>query len=143
MEEKKDMLENVAMALPLEEPETGSVVANAQAVAEEQTEETRDEMRIKDETHVLISINELTKKFGNLLVLDEISDEVREGERVVIVGPSGGGKSTFLRCLNCLEDPTSGHIILTEKTSPTSKSTSTNTAVRSGWCSSNSIFSTT
>ena len=111
MEEKKDMLENVAMALPLEEPEAGSVVANAQAVAEEQTEETRDEMRTKDEPHVLISINELTKKFGNLLVLDEISDEVREGERVVIVGPSGGGKSTFLRCLNCLEDPTSGHII--------------------------------
>ena len=68
MEEKKDMLENVAMALPLEEPEAGSVVANAQAVAEEQTEETRDEMRTEDETHVLISINELTKKFGNLLL---------------------------------------------------------------------------
>lgn len=63
------------------------------------------------ETKKLIEINFLTKKFGNLLVLDDISECVNEGERVVIIGPSGGGKSTFLRCLNCLEDPTAGHII--------------------------------
>lgn len=53
----------------------------------------------------------LTKKFGDLLVLDDISVEINEGERVAIIGPSGGGKSTFLRCLNVLEDPTSGHVL--------------------------------
>ena len=59
----------------------------------------------------LIEVKYLTKKFGDLLVLNEISTDIYEGERVVIIGPSGGGKSTFLRCLNCLEDPTSGEII--------------------------------
>ena len=59
----------------------------------------------------LIEVKYLTKKFGELLVLNEISTDIYEGERVVIIGPSGGGKSTFLRCLNVLEDPTSGEII--------------------------------
>lgn len=59
----------------------------------------------------LIKVQNLTKKFGNLLVLDEISETIHQGEKVVIIGPSGGGKSTFLRCLNCLEDPTAGKII--------------------------------
>lgn len=44
-------------------------------------------------------------------MLDDITETIEEGERVVIVGPSGGGKSTFLRCLNCLEDPTAGKIM--------------------------------
>lgn len=60
--------------------------------------------------NTLIKIEKLTKKFGDLLVLDEISTNIIEGEKVVIIGPSGGGKSTFLRCLNCLEDPTAGKI---------------------------------
>ena len=59
----------------------------------------------------LIEVKYLTKKFGDLLVLNEISTNIYEGERVVIIGPSGGGKSTFLRCLNVLEDPTAGEII--------------------------------
>ena len=59
----------------------------------------------------LIEVKYLTKKFGNLLVLNEISTNIYPGERVVIIGPSGGGKSTFLRCLNVLEDPTAGEII--------------------------------
>ena len=59
---------------------------------------------------MLNAIN-LTKKFGDLLVLDDITETINDGERVVIVGPSGGGKSTFLRCLNCLEDPTAGKIM--------------------------------
>lgn len=59
----------------------------------------------------MIEVVNLTKKFGDLLVLDDISETISEGEKVVIIGPSGGGKSTFLRCLNCLEDPTAGHII--------------------------------
>ena len=60
---------------------------------------------------ILIDVKYLTKKFGDLLVLDELSTKIYEGERVVIIGPSGGGKSTFLRCLNVLEDPTAGEII--------------------------------
>lgn len=59
----------------------------------------------------LIEVKNLTMKFGDLLVLDDISAEIYEGERVVIIGPSGGGKSTFLRCLNDLEDPTTGQVI--------------------------------
>ena len=51
----------------------------------------------------IIEVVNLTKKFGDLLVLDDISESVREGEKVVVIGPSGGGKSTFLRCLNCLD----------------------------------------
>lgn len=48
----------------------------------------------------LIRVEHLSKEFGDLLVLDDISAEIGEGERIVVVGPSGGGKSTFLRCLN-------------------------------------------
>ena len=59
----------------------------------------------------IIEVKNLTKKFGSLLVLDDITVDIAEGERVAIIGPSGGGKSTFLRCLNVLEDPTAGQII--------------------------------
>ena len=59
----------------------------------------------------MIDAINLTKKYGDLLVLDDITTSIKEGEKVVIVGPSGGGKSTFLRCLNVLEDPTSGKIM--------------------------------
>ena len=59
----------------------------------------------------MIDVINLTKKYGDLTVLDGITETIHEGERVVIVGPSGSGKSTFLRCLNCMEDPTSGSII--------------------------------
>lgn len=59
----------------------------------------------------MIETINLTKKYGNLLVLDNISTTIKEGEKVAIIGPSGSGKSTFLRCLNVLEDPTSGAII--------------------------------
>ena len=52
----------------------------------------------------------LTKRFGRNLVLDDISETIREGEKVVVIGPSGSGKSTFLRCLNLLEQPTKGTI---------------------------------
>ncbi|MBR7095694.1 MAG: amino acid ABC transporter ATP-binding protein [Clostridia bacterium] len=53
----------------------------------------------------------LTKSYGSLLVLDHIDEVIHNGEKVAIIGPSGSGKSTFLRCLNCMEDPTSGAII--------------------------------
>lgn len=64
-----------------------------------------------DEKKAMLEVENLTKKFGDLLVLDDISTKIYEGEKVVIVGPSGGGKSTFLRCLNVLEDPTAGRIL--------------------------------
>ncbi len=59
----------------------------------------------------MIDVINLTKKFGDLLVLDDITNSIQEGEKVAIIGPSGSGKSTFLRCLNCMEDPTQGQII--------------------------------
>ena len=59
----------------------------------------------------MIEVVDLNKKFGDLHVLKNINMSVSRGEKVVVVGPSGSGKSTFLRCLNCMEDPTSGNII--------------------------------
>ena len=58
----------------------------------------------------MIEISNLTKYYGELLVLDSISKTINKGDIVAIIGPSGGGKSTFLRCLNLLETPTSGTI---------------------------------
>ena len=59
----------------------------------------------------MIDVKNLTKRFGKHLVLDDISEHIKPGEKIAIIGPSGSGKSTFLRCLNLLEQPTSGHII--------------------------------
>ena len=55
------------------------------------------------------------KKFGNLDVLKGIDEDIKKGEVVVIIGPSGSGKSTFLRCLNLLENPSSGDIMFEGK----------------------------
>lgn len=60
----------------------------------------------------IISVNNLTKNFDGLDVLNGISCDIEKGEKVVIIGSSGSGKSTFLRCLNMLEMPTSGSIYL-------------------------------
>ena len=60
----------------------------------------------------MIIVKDLYKKFGELSVLNGINEHIKPGEQVVIIGPSGGGKSTFLRCLNLLEQPTSGHIFI-------------------------------
>ena len=59
---------------------------------------------------VLIEVRGLTKSFGDLAVLSGIDLDIERGEVVVVIGPSGSGKSTLLRCLNRLEDPTSGSI---------------------------------
>ena len=58
----------------------------------------------------LISVSNVTKSFGKLRVLNNITTNIYPGEKVVIIGPSGGGKSTFLNCLNCLQDIDSGSI---------------------------------
>lgn len=59
----------------------------------------------------IIKVNNLEKKFGQNLVLKDINMEVQKGEVVTIIGSSGSGKSTLLRCLNLLEEPTSGEIL--------------------------------
>ncbi len=61
-------------------------------------------------TEEIIRTENLTKNFGSLEVLKGISTTVRRGEVVSIIGPSGGGKSTFLRCLNLLEEPSGGKV---------------------------------
>lgn len=60
----------------------------------------------------MIRVNNLHKKFGENYVLRGINEHIVPGEKVVIIGPSGSGKSTFLRCLNLLEKPTDGEILV-------------------------------
>ena len=62
--------------------------------------------------NVKIRVEHLKKDFGSLEVLKDVSAEIHEGEVVVVIGPSGSGKSTFLRCLNRLEEPSGGKIIV-------------------------------
>ena len=59
----------------------------------------------------MIDVIDLKKNFGDNEVLKGINMTINKGDIVVVIGPSGSGKSTFLRCLNCMEDPTSGKII--------------------------------
>ena len=59
----------------------------------------------------MIRVNNLHKSFGKNDVLKGIDEHIEKGEVVVVIGPSGSGKSTFLRCLNLLEEPTSGKIV--------------------------------
>ncbi|MGI6072162.1 MAG: amino acid ABC transporter ATP-binding protein [Lachnospiraceae bacterium] len=64
----------------------------------------------------ILQVENINKSFGKTLVLDNISFELEEGESVSIIGSSGSGKTTLLRCLNFLETPTSGKIIVRGKT---------------------------
>ncbi|MFR8893102.1 MAG: amino acid ABC transporter ATP-binding protein [Acutalibacteraceae bacterium] len=59
----------------------------------------------------MIEVIDLCKSFGDLSVLKGINLKIEQGEKVVIIGPSGSGKSTLLRCLNCMEDSTSGKVL--------------------------------
>ena len=61
-------------------------------------------------SNVIFEISGLTKEFGSLAAVSNVSTQIKRGEAVFVVGPSGSGKSTFLRCLNLLETPTSGTI---------------------------------
>lgn len=60
----------------------------------------------------MIEVKNLTKNYGMLNVLKNVDIKINEGEVVCVIGPSGSGKSTFLRCLNLLEEPTSGEIYI-------------------------------
>ena len=64
-----------------------------------------------DNKEKLIEVVDLCKAFGDNEVLKSVNTTIYKGEKVVVIGPSGSGKSTFLRCLNCMEDPTSGSVI--------------------------------
>ncbi|MCI6989233.1 MAG: amino acid ABC transporter ATP-binding protein [Campylobacter sp.] len=63
----------------------------------------------------MIKTQNLYKNYGDLTVLDDITTSIQKGEVVAIIGPSGGGKSTFLRCLNRLEEPSGGEIYINGK----------------------------
>ena len=73
----------------------------------------------------VIDVKNLHKAFGNHEVLKGVNEHIEKGEKIVIIGPWGSGKSTFLRCLNLLEEPTSGDIIF-EGQNITSKETDLN-----------------
>lgn len=60
----------------------------------------------------VIEIKNLHKSFGKLDVLNGVTETIETGEKVVLIGPSGSGKSTLLRCLNLLEVPTKGHVVI-------------------------------
>lgn len=60
----------------------------------------------------MIKLEHVDKYFGDLHVLKDVNLEVAEGEKLVIIGPSGSGKSTTVRCMNFLEEPTSGHVYI-------------------------------
>ena len=68
----------------------------------------------------MIDVKNLSKSFGELDVLKDITEHIAPGEKIVVIGPSGSGKSTFLRCLNLMEEPTAGTITFdgTEITNP-------------------------
>ena len=91
----------------------------------------------------MIDVKNLSKSFGDHLVLDDITESIQVGEKVVIIGPSGSGKSTFLRCLNLLETPPRGPLPSTAQRSPIPRRRSTRSASRWGWCSSISTCSPT
>ena len=63
----------------------------------------------------MIKLEHVDKYFGDLHVLKDVNLEVAEGEKLVIIGPSGSGKSTTVRCMNFLEEPTSGHVYINEE----------------------------
>ena len=62
----------------------------------------------------MINVKNIYKNFGTLNVLKGVSCEIKNGEKVAIIGPSGSGKSTLLRCMNLLEEPTMGEVWLGE-----------------------------
>ena len=82
-----------------EPPASAAESSEAVSAEDETSGEASDE---------LIRVENLRKSYGTINVLNGVSTSVRRGETVSVIGPFGGGKSTFLRCLNLLEQPTAG-----------------------------------
>ena len=98
----------------------------------------------------MIRLDNIDKSFGDLAVLKDVSVAVREGGVTALIGPSGGGKSTLLRCVNLLEIPDSGHVADRRRGAdlPAEGPRSTSTAfcacgARPAWCSRTSSCSRT
>ena len=75
---------------------------------------------MKGDWHKMIKVENLNKFFGNKHVLKDINLEIKNGEIIGLIGPSGSGKSTLIRCMNYLEEPTSGNIYIKDKNVATS-----------------------
>ena len=71
-----------------------------------------DKGELVSDSEIMVSIQHLSKSFGDTEVLKDVNIDVKRGEVVVVLGPSGSGKSTMLRCINLLEKPTGGHIYI-------------------------------
>lgn len=95
---------------------------------------------MKQSSEPKIIVNGLVKSFGNLEVLKGINAEIDKGEVICVIGPSGSGKSTFLRCLNLLEEPTAGEIVVDGLCITDKKRTSIRSDAISVWYFSSSIF---
>jgi sulfonate transport system ATP-binding protein len=67
------------------------------------------------DNEIKVKVNHMTKKFGDLLVLNDVSFDVTKGEFLCIVGPTGCGKTTFLNCITKLYEPTAGEILINEE----------------------------
>ena len=91
----------------------------------------------------ILQVEGLKKSFGKLEVLRGIDEQIREGEAVSIIGPSGGGKSTFLRCLNLLETPTAGNIYFRGVNVMDKRNNIDRYRQRSAWCFRISTYSPT
>ena len=88
----------------------------------------------------MIKVSGLKKSFGDLEVLKGIDQHVCKGEKIVLIGPSGSGKSTFLRCLNLLETPTEGEILIEGESITAPKPMLINCVKKWEWFFSISIF---
>lgn len=91
----------------------------------------------------MFQISRLVKEFNSVPAVNDVTTQIDRGEVVFIVGPSGSGKSTFLRCLNLLEEPTSGEILFKGELVTSPARTSTSSAGTWAWSSSTSTFSRT
>ena len=99
----------------MKDAETSEVLKTEAAAAAEEGKAPKFAKKVRvpaeqTDPEALIEVQHLTMAFGDLVVLNDISEKILPGEKVAIIGPSGSGKSTFLRCLNVLEDPTDGHV---------------------------------
>ena len=88
----------------------------------------------------MIRIEHLKKEYENATPLKDVTVEINDGDVIAVIGPSGTGKSTLLRCINLLERPTAGRVWIGEG-SPAKGATSTGCASGWAWCSSRSTCS--